>query len=455
MPAAPDPTRVPVVLATSNGVGMGHLTRQLSVALAGADALDVTLLSLSGALPTVARAVADGRLPGAEHVRVEHCPSRTSPWQGSGAAKVAWRTAWDPYFADRLHALVAETGARVVAFDGVVPYAGLLAARRRLPGTAFVWVRRGMWRQGVGAQWLAQAEAFDLVVEPGDLGAAADAGPTAGDTGALRTAPVSLTAHVPALERAEARAALGLDLERPVLLLAPGSGAYADVGELVRRVLDHLRTVAPGWQVALTRQAIARSGADGPGGSGGDLVALRDTYPLARYLAAFDAAVGAAGYNAVHEHLAVGLPTLLVPSTAHETDDQVARTRGVVARGAALASTEEADLAGALDRLLDPAVRRELTAACAGLEAPDGATTIARELGALGRDRAPAAWPDRVGPPAWRRALTRPVARRRGTPYLTGTVTDVDPQVPVEHLRAGASPHYRALRERAARWLYA
>ncbi|MDF9716590.1 glycosyltransferase, partial [Nocardioides sp. ChNu-99] len=251
---------------------------------------------------------------------------------------------------------------------------------------------------------------------------------------------------------------LGLDPDRPALLLAPGSGAYADVGELVRRVREHLRTAAPQWQVALTRQAIARSGAGGSGGSGtqdGDVVALRDTYPLARYLAAFDAAVGAAGYNAVHEHLAVGLPTLLVPSTAHETDDQVARTRGVVARGAALASTDESDLTGALDRLLDPAVRRELTAVCAGLETPDGATTIARELVALGRGRAPAPWPARVGPPAWRRALTRPVARRRGTPYLTEAVTDVDPQVPVEHLRAGASPRYRALRERAARWLYA
>ncbi len=101
--------RVPVLLATSNGVGMGHLTRQVTVALAGADRLDVTLLSLSAALPTVARAAVDGRLPGADRVRFEYCPSRTSAWQGAGAAKVAWRTHWDSYLADRLVALVAET----------------------------------------------------------------------------------------------------------------------------------------------------------------------------------------------------------------------------------------------------------------------------------------------------------------------------------------------------------
>ncbi|HEY1132942.1 MAG TPA: hypothetical protein VGE77_00060, partial [Nocardioides sp.] len=290
-------SRVPVVLATSNGVGMGHLTRQVTVALAGSDRLDVTLLSLSAALPTVARAAADGRLPGAERMRFEYCPSRTSPWQGSGAAKVAWRTHWDPYFADRLVALVAETGARVVAFDGVVPYAGLLRARAALPRTAFVWVRRGMWRPGVGAAWLARASEFDAVVEPGDVGGAADTGPTAGLPGVRRTAPIALTSVLPPRPRAEAAARLGLDPERPALLLAPGSGAYADVSTLVRTVVAHVRAHAPTWQVAVTRQAIARHAAAGSaergGDADGDVVVLRDVYPLAPLLTAFDAAVGA------------------------------------------------------------------------------------------------------------------------------------------------------------------
>lgn len=447
--------RVPVLLATSNGVGMGHLTRQVTVALAGADRLDVTLLSLSAALPTVARAAADGRLPGADRMRFEYCPSRTSAWQGAGAAKVAWRTHWDPYLADRLVALVAETGARVVAFDGVVPYAGLLRARRALPETAFVWVRRGMWRPGVGAEWLARAADFDAVVEPGDVGGAADTGPTAGLAGVVRTAPISLTSVLPALPRAEARERLGLDPERPALLLAPGSGAYADVSTLLRTVVQHVRRAAPDWQVAVTRQAIARHAADVDGDDDADrLVVLRDVYPLAPLLGAFDAAVGAAGYNAVHEHVAVGLPTLLVPSTGHETDDQVARSRGVADRGAALLATDGAGLSTGLDRLLDPTVRRAVHAACAAVAPADGGAEVADLLARLGAGRPAVAEPPPVGPPTWRRPALAAAGVRRGVPLLTEAHDPVGARQPVEHLLAGASPEYRARRRAAARWLY-
>ncbi|MDR6176621.1 hypothetical protein QE364_001333 [Nocardioides zeae] len=449
--------RVPVLLATSNGVGMGHLTRQVTVALAGADRLDVTLLSLSAALPTVARAAGDGRLPGADRMRFEYCPSRTSPWQGAGAAKVAWRTHWDPYLADRLVALVAETGARVVAFDGVVPYAGLLRARQALPRTAFVWVRRGMWRPGVGAAWLARAAHFDAVVEPGDVGGAADTGPTAGLPGVVRTAPISLTSVLPALPRAEARERLGLDPARPALLLAPGSGAYADVSTLLRTVVRHVRDAAPDWQVAVTRQAIARHAADvtdGPDGTDGSLVVLRDVYPLAPLLGAFDAAVGAAGYNAVHEHVSVGLPTLLVPSTGHETDDQVARSHGVADLGAALVATDGAGLRTGLDRLLDPGVRAEVRAACADLPPADGAREVADLLARLGADRPAVDRPAPAGPPAWRRPALAAAGARRGVPLVTEEHHPVGPEQPVEHLLAGASPEYRARRRAAARWLY-
>ncbi|MDT9592703.1 hypothetical protein RDV89_06475 [Nocardioides zeae] len=449
--------RLPVVLATSNGVGMGHLTRQLAVALSG-EPLDVTLLSLSGAVPTVARAAADGRLPGASRVRFEYCPSRTSPWQGSGPALVAWRTAWDAYFADRLRLLVAETGARVVAYDGVVPYAGLLAARRALPSTAFVWVRRGMWRPGVGADRVALGERFEAVVEPGDLAATSDAGATVGAPGVVRTAPVSLTSAVPPVDRARARAALGLDPDRPALLLAPGSGAYADVSTLVAAVLDQLAHEAPEWQVAVTRQAIARRRDDATGAADdGRVVVLDDVYPLSRHLAAFDAAVGAAGYNAVHEHAAVGLPTLLVPSTAHETDDQVARAHGLARLGAALVADGEGDLERGMRQLLDPDVRVALRDAALLLPAAIGARDVARALLEVGAGRPEPTWPDRVGPPPWRRVVGTPLARRRGRPEVVEDVTGLDargPQ-PVEHLVAGSSRRYREQRAAAARWLYA
>src|SRR5699024_12687202 len=48
-------------------------------------------------------------------------------------------------------------------------------------------------------------------------------------------------------------------------------------------------------------------------------------YPLTPYLKAFEFAVCSAGYNSVHENLAVGLAAVYVPNTAAVTDNQSAR----------------------------------------------------------------------------------------------------------------------------------
>lgn len=467
--------RLPVLLATSNGVGMGHLTRQLTVALSAPDDIDPVLMSLSGALPTVRSAVASGALPELAGVRTEYCPSRKSGWLPKGGAARRLRELypaynWEPYFADRLRALVAETGARLVLFDGVVPYAGLLAARRRLEGTPFVWMRRGMWRPGVGEPWLAHASAFDLVVEPGDFAAAGDRGPTARRTDATRVAPISIASAIRRHARGAARQALGLDPDRPALLLTPGTGALEDVASPVRVALDVLRRQAPDWQVAVTSPALARHGI---GRDGEDVHLLTDTYPLARSLAAFDGAVSAAGYNSVHELLGAGVPTVLVPGQSLGTDDQPGRAATLAAAGACL-SVDPGDADGmrsAVTQLVDPDVADGLRAACRELPDTTGGAETARLLVDLAQGApapqglaAGAPW----GPPAWRRALPDPRTR---VDLVAGSVTapcrgarplhvteDLPPQrvgdEPVEHLVEGASPEYRRVRTEIARWIY-
>lgn len=461
MPALPV-----VILMTSNGVGMGHLSRQLTTALSGTRRMDAVLFSLSGALPRVAAADRSGELAGARArgIRYEYCPSRESGWLPAGGWRRALRTRyrsyrWHPYLRDRLVSLAAETGASAVVFDGVVPYAGLLGAREIMPEVGFVWMRRGLWRPGSPSGQLAASARFDLVVQPGDLGGAADRGPLAGRTDAVRVPPVSLTDVLPPSTREEARAVLGLPQDRPVLLLAPGSGALGSVEEaaaVVRRVVAER---GPEWVVAVTRQSIAQHavGEDGSGAGGAEVVVLDDVYPLAAHLAAFDAAVGAAGYNSVHELLAAGVPTLLVPSVHHVTDDQEARAAGVAARGAALLAGDDG-LGSAVARLLDPDVRAGLRAACAALERPTGGRETADLVVDLARrsrhTRQPVLRPE---PP-------RPVPDAR-TPVGPGTgvelrlteeveVADVRGPDPVEHLLPGSSPGYRAARERTAGWLY-
>ncbi len=54
-------------------------------------------------------------------IRCEYIPGRDRMWMS--------RDKWDEYLRDRLLALVDETGARVMSFDGVVPYPGVIAAK--------------------------------------------------------------------------------------------------------------------------------------------------------------------------------------------------------------------------------------------------------------------------------------------------------------------------------------
>lgn len=471
------PVPLPVVLVTSNGVGMGHLTRQLTLALSAPEELDPILFSLSGALPTVRSAVAAGRLPELQGVRTEYCPSRKSGWLPKGGPSRRLREVhpaygWEPYLGERIRALVAETGARLVLFDGVVPYAGLRAARRALPATAFVWMRRGMWRAGVGTDWLEHADLFDLVIEPGDFAAAGDVGPTATRHDATRVAPISIADAITTHDRAESRRSLGLDPDRPALLLTPGTGALEDVGSPVRIALEVLRDRAPDWQVAVTSPALARHGV---GADDEGIVLLTDTYPLARSLSAFDAAVSAAGYNSVHELLGARVPTVLVPGQSLGTDDQPGRAATLEGEGACF-SVQPDDAAGmrtAMTRLLDPDTAAGLRAACRELPATTGGAESARLLVDLaGRSGAPEglAGTGPWGPPAWRRALPDPRtpvswpsadgragAKRRGRRPLRLT-EELPPhrvgEDPLEHLVEGASAEYRRARADIARWIY-
>ncbi|WP_447646282.1 hypothetical protein [Nocardioides zeae] len=123
-------------------------------------------------------------------------------------------------------------------------------------------------------------------------------------------------------------------------------------------------------------------------------------------------------------------------------------------RGAALLATDGAGLRTGLDRLLDPAVRREVRAACAAVGPADGAAEVADLLVRLGAGRPTVAEPPPLGPPAWRRPALAAAGLRRGVPLVTEAPDPVAARQPVEHLLAGASPEYRARRRAAARWLY-
>ncbi len=317
-----------ILLITSNGFGMGHLVRQLAIAAAMPSDIRCTIMTLSQAAPIAVRGGAV----------LEYCPSYTSPW----LSKRAWHRG---YLRDRIVALAEEVEADVIAFDGVVPYPGLLAALRRLPAAA-VWVRRGVWRADASTAPLAFADLFDRIIEPGDLGDGMDNGATRRRGDARKVGVVTQAGPSAMLPREVAAQALGIDAKQLTVLFNVGSNVIPGLDA----VLEQL-AARDDVQVLTTKDALNRNRSDLDASR---IHAVSGLFPLYPYLAAVDLAVTSVGYNAAHEFTACGVPTVLVPAN-NVTDDQRARALSMQRLGVGMVvEANRPDLLlAAVERLID------------------------------------------------------------------------------------------------------
>ena len=338
---------------------MGHLARASAIALALKPIANPIIVSMAGGIAEISDYMG---------IRTEYIPGRDREWMT--------RDLWDQYLRDRLVALVEETDAKLISFDGVVPYPGVIAAKVKAPHISLVWVRRGLWQKKPQRFVLGlQSAMMDYIVEPGDIARSYDHGPTSARKDAQLTSPVSLFQKDTALSREESRKILGLDPDRPAVLVQLGTGD-SDVNEKMTAALAGLI----GWkdlQVVLTKKPIDKDG-NSLAPAGLDLKVVR-YFPLAQVLRAFDAGVCATGYNGVHELLPAQIPTVFV-SNIRGTDDQEARAKWCHDFGFALRADQAdlADITATVKKLQDPQVRTSLSAKCTELAEVSGSTEIAQ-----------------------------------------------------------------------------
>ena len=91
---------------------MGHLVRASAIALALKPYANPILVSMAGGVAEISDYMG---------IRTEYIPGRDREWMT--------RDLWDQYLRDRLVALIEETDAKLISFDGVVPYPGVIAAK--------------------------------------------------------------------------------------------------------------------------------------------------------------------------------------------------------------------------------------------------------------------------------------------------------------------------------------
>jgi len=358
--------RPKVMFFTSNGVGMGHLTRALSVARRLPNHIDATMLTLSKAFGLAQR---DG-------INAEYLPYHKSidmPYEE-----------WNIHLEREVKEALAFHRPDVFLFDGNVPYAGLLAALKNYPEIWKVWMRRGFWAPGMGEDTVGREKYFDAVIEPQDIAQAWDRGITVSHRS--KTVPVSPIRYLRGAEvqnRAAARQALGLKADSLAVLVQLGSGNNFDMGHVRSHILSRL-LATPDIEVVLADWLIADTTDNVP-----DTVIRLQEFPLSQRFAAFDFSVSAVGYNSFHEILMAGLPTLFIPNESGEQDEQHLRAKyaAVHGLGFAASSTDIYAADAGLSALLDAEQRNDIRAACARLNLENGAHEVARYLSDLAHTR--------------------------------------------------------------------
>lgn len=379
--------RPKVLFATSNGTGLGHLNRAMAIARRLPERFDPVFFTLSQAAPVVAES----------GFRVEYHPSYRRPASGSD-----WQ--WNMRLRRRLERLLAEEQPHLVVFDGVHPYRALTHVLSARGAPASIWCRRPMWRHGSSKAPLRRSAAFDAVLEPGELAAERDRGPTVERRAeTIGVDPIVFLDSDELLPRRRAARELGLDPELPTVLVNLGQGGAAD--RAVAATLERLGR-EKGLQVAALESSIGAR-IEVPAG----VVRLESTFPMSRYFEAFDMAVAAAGYNAFHELIAFGVPTLFVPMPRN-TDDQAARAAWAAEAGVGLGVDGPGDpgLVEELGRLLDPELREELLAEMERLETGNGAAAAAAVVSEVASGKAPEPSTRNRGPLGrWLRLSSHPI----------------------------------------------
>ncbi|UJH70096.1 UDP-N-acetylglucosamine--LPS N-acetylglucosamine transferase [Ornithinimicrobium sp. INDO-MA30-4] len=346
LPEPPSPLS-PALMMSSNGTGMGHLMRLLAIAMRMPAQQAVSFMSLSGAADVIERT----------RYAWEHMSSYRPGFSGS---------AWERQLAARLRTALDQSGAGALIFDGAAPYRGLRMTAAEHPDVTSVWMRRGLWKEGLGGRHLRHSDAFDLIIEPGEL----DGRLSVPDGGAISVGPVTLVSHDQVLSRAEARQVLGLDPSRPTLLLSLGAGKINDTSSVARTLIDAIAETD--WLVMVPSNPLAV-------GQAPDNVRTFRSLPMAHLMPAFDGAVAAAGYNSAYELLNARVPSLFLPNTATGIDDQTARAQMFADAGVGLiAQNDPTSALEGLQQLLDISVRTEMKRNLDSLNLQNGAAAAAR-----------------------------------------------------------------------------
>ncbi|RWF76112.1 MAG: hypothetical protein EOS26_13575 [Mesorhizobium sp.] len=349
-----------ICFLSSNGVGLGHLTRQLAIAQRMSSHWRPLFVTMSYAAGLASKS-------GYPTLFIPHHYALGTESED-----------WNPQLELELELLARHVPLTALIYDATAVYGGVIETMARHREIYSVWMRRPMWRE-MHRGFLALSDRFDAIIEPGELADELDEGPTKEFQHQVhRVPPVLMLAPGERLERAQARRDLALPDDAIVVALQLGSGTNFDM-EPVRKAAIATLLRNPEVVVLDLRSPGRSTGGDEiPSSPRHRRIAM---FPAFRHSRAFDAAVCAPGYNTFHENILGGIPTLFVPNEADEMDQQLSRARWAEGLGMALLLRCADHLTGietSIKQLLDRTEQHAMAERCKRIEWTNGASAIVR-----------------------------------------------------------------------------
>jgi hypothetical protein len=329
MPSFADPARPagfaadarPVLFLSSNGIGLGHLSRQLAIGARLPPTLQPVFYSQSSGI-RLARAA--GFLTAhTQHHRYSGMPVED----------------WNKHLGRDLLTFAQHLDPAAIVVDCTVIFGGYMRLLESCAGRVpRVWIRRGFLAEE-HARHLSAATSFDAVIEPGDLAADLDVGPSAGlRDQVIAVPPVLYVAPQERLTRQAALNRLGLTDDRPTVALLLGHTLGARTAAIRSTICAAL--AASGVRIVDVRSPLD-AGADAIGPAPSPGLHRADHYPAFELSRAFDGMITLAGYNAFHEAMLGRIPTLFLVWPQPGMDRQDLRAEWATSRGLAISMAAE------------------------------------------------------------------------------------------------------------------
>jgi len=286
-----------------NGAGLGHLTRCLAIAKKLQEIqpqVKIVFLTTSIGITLVHRA----------GFACHHVTPAALLDVGS--------ITWNKLFYRTVQNVLSVHRPGTLVFDGTIPYLGLQRTMRAYGRISYIWIKRGLYKEGVNSKRLNSfLDGFDKVIAPGEL-ADDDFKVSLGANNVYAVNPISLLDKKDLLSRERARKELRLNSGATCAYVQLGAGNINGISDLQERLISNMQ--ARGIQVVLGQSPISLH--PEPNINADSVIV---DYPNSKYFAAFDFAVLAGGYNSVCEAITLGLPAIFYPNTNTGADDQVER----------------------------------------------------------------------------------------------------------------------------------